>query len=85
MNLINGCLLITAGINAGFSLIIFAPMVGVSSAYLQYLIKICNINDRESCNKFFKTNQRYGALVFLSILTAKYFENLWILKFKFIT
>jgi hypothetical protein len=63
---------------------VFIPMVGFSSAYMQYLLRLCNINDRESCNKFFKINQRYGALVFLSILIAKYLENQWIiLKYDF--
>ncbi len=70
LNVVVTGLLAASGYVEGLNLL-FYPMLVVSAVYLRSILKTLNIDDRESCHKFFVNNRIYALLVALSILLGK--------------
>jgi len=49
----------------------YYPGVLSSNAFLSHIIRSFDMNDRKSCDTFFKYNKWYGVMIFLSILLGK--------------
>jgi 4-hydroxybenzoate polyprenyltransferase len=70
LNVVITGLLAASGYVEGLNMA-FYPMLGVSAWYLRGILKQLDIDNRESCNKFFENNRVYAVLVALSILLGK--------------
>jgi hypothetical protein len=59
-----------AGYTAGFNYL-FYPALAMTNGYLAKMIKDLDINNRESCGRFFVNNRKYGILMLLTFLLGK--------------
>ena len=71
LNLISLGLNVMSGYLAGLDPL-FYPFIMGSNLFLHLIINKFDMNDRESCNRFFKMNKWSGFLVLLSIVAGNY-------------
>ncbi len=55
--------------------LIYYPAIFGATIFMKKMIDKVDLNNREACDKFFRSNRYFGFVVLLSILLGKAFNN----------